>query len=71
MIQFIEKPTNINAWKQRALRDGINWFGSTWNCPSEDAAYMTSQYTNAFTAKTKAVQVTHIMNRNGQNFPVK
>ncbi|HMC84599.1 MAG TPA: aminotransferase class V-fold PLP-dependent enzyme, partial [Chitinophagaceae bacterium] len=39
--------------------------------PSEDNEYMASQYIKAFTAKTKIVQVTHIINWNGQILPVR
>lgn len=64
-------PNTINAWKQREHRDGIKLVWVNLELPSEDIAYMTSQYTNAFTAKTKIVQVTHVINWNGQITPVK
>jgi selenocysteine lyase/cysteine desulfurase len=64
-------PNTINAWKQRELRDGIKLVWINLELPSEDTDYMTSQYTKAFTAKTKIVQVTHVINWNGQITPVR
>ncbi len=64
-------PNVINAWKQREIRDGIriNWVNL--ELPSENEAYLVQQYVNAFTPKTKAVNITHIINWNGQILPVK
>ena len=39
--------------------------------PTEDEDYLVSRYVNAFTAKTKVVHLTHIINWNGQILPVK
>jgi len=64
-------PNVINAYKQRELRDGVkvNWINL--ELPSEDDNYLVQQYVNAFTAKTKVVNITHIINWNGQILPVK
>lgn len=64
-------PNVINAWRQRAIRDGIeiNWVNL--ELPSEDENYLVQQYVKAFTAKTKAVNVTHIINWTGQMLPVR
>ena len=64
-------PNVVNAWKQREIRDGIkiNWINL--ELPSEDEDYLVKQYVNAFNSKTKAVNVTHIINWNGQILPVK
>ncbi len=64
-------PNVINAYKQRELRDGIkiNWINL--ELPSEDEEYLVQQYVNAFTAKTKVVNITHVINWNGQIIPVK
>lgn len=64
-------PNMINAWKQRELRDGIKLVWVNLELPSEDNAYLAAQYTNAFTAKTKVVHLTHIINWNGQILPVR
>ncbi len=64
-------PNMINAWKQREARDGIKLVWINLDLPSEDRAYLTGQYTRAFTPKTKVVHITHIINWNGQILPVK
>lgn len=64
-------PNVVNAWKQREARDKIkiNWVNL--ELPSEDESYLVQQYVKAFTSKTKAVNITHIINWNGQILPVK
>jgi selenocysteine lyase/cysteine desulfurase len=64
-------PNMINAYKQRELREGIkvNWI--SLDLPSEDENYLVQQYVKAFTAKTKVVHITHVINWNGQVLPVK
>jgi selenocysteine lyase/cysteine desulfurase len=64
-------PNVVNAWKQRELRDGIkiNWVNL--ELPSEDERYIVQQYVNALTPKTKAVNITHVINWNGQILPVR
>ncbi len=64
-------PNIINAYKQRELRDGIKMVWVNLELPSEDENYLVSQYVNAFSSKTKAVHVTHIINWNGQILPVR
>ena len=64
-------PNCINAWKQREQRDGIRLVWVDLELPSEDNDYLASQYTKAFTAKTKVVHVTHVINWNGQIIPAR
>jgi selenocysteine lyase/cysteine desulfurase len=64
-------PNMINAYKQRELRDGIKMIWINLELPSEDENYLVSQYVNAFSARTKVVHITHIINWNGQILPVK
>jgi selenocysteine lyase/cysteine desulfurase len=64
-------PNMINAWKQRERREGIKLVWVDLNLPSEDNNYLTEAFVKAFTAKTKVVQVTHIINWNGQILPVR
>jgi selenocysteine lyase/cysteine desulfurase len=64
-------PNVINAYKQRQQRDGIKMVWINLELPSEDEDYLVKQYVNAFTSKTKAVNITHIINWNGQILPVK
>jgi len=64
-------PNVINAYKQRELRDGIKIVWVNLDVPSENEDYLVKQFVNAFTARTRAVNVTHIINWNGQILPVK
>jgi selenocysteine lyase/cysteine desulfurase len=64
-------PNMINAYIQRELRDGIKIVWINLELPSEDENYLVNQYVKAFTAKTKVVHITHIINWNGQILPVK
>ena len=64
-------PNVVNAWKQRELRDKIKMVWVNLELPSEDEAYLVKQYVAAFSPKTKAVNITHIINWNGQVLPVR
>lgn len=64
-------PNVINAYNQREMRDGIKMVWVNLELPSEDEDYLVQQYVKAFTPKTKVVNVTHIINWNGQILPVK
>ncbi len=64
-------PNMIAAWKQREKREGIKLVWVNLVLPSEDETYLVKQYTDAFTAKTKVVQITHMINWIGQKMPVK
>lgn len=64
-------PNVVNAWKQREQRDKIKMVWVNLELPSEDEDYIVKQYVNAFTPKTKAVNITHIINWNGQVIPVR
>jgi selenocysteine lyase/cysteine desulfurase len=64
-------PNMVNAYKQREIRDGIKMKWINLELPSEDESYIVNKYVEAFTAKTKVVHITHIINWNGQILPVK
>lgn len=64
-------PNMINAWKQRAHRDGVVLKWIDLELPSEDKSYLVDKYKSAFTDKTKLVHVTHVINWNGQILPVR
>ena len=64
-------PNMIGAWKQREKREGIKLVWINLELPSEDEDYLVSQYTNAFTSRTKLVQITHMINWIGQKMPVR
>lgn len=64
-------PNMIGAWKQREKREGIKLVWINLELPSEDENYLVKQFTDAFTSKTKLVQITHMINWIGQKLPVK
>jgi len=64
-------PNMVNAYNQRQKRDGVKMVWVNLELPSEDENYLVNQYIKAFTAKTKIVHITHIINWNGQILPVK
>lgn len=64
-------PNMINAWKQRELRDKIKLVWINLELPSEDENYLLNEYVRAFSAKTKLVHITHVINWNGQILPVR
>lgn len=64
-------PNVVNAWKQREQRDGIKLNWVNLQLPSEDEAYLVSQYVQAFTPATRVVNLTHVINWNGQVLPVR
>ncbi|MCU0348461.1 MAG: aminotransferase class V-fold PLP-dependent enzyme, partial [Saprospiraceae bacterium] len=64
-------PNMINAWKQRAQRDGIVLKWLDFKFPIEDNELIVKEFENAFSEKTKVVHVTHMINWNGQLLPAK
>lgn len=64
-------PNMINAYNQRAKRDGIKMIWVNLDLPTENEDYLVNKYVSAFTPKTKVVHLTHIINWNGQIIPVK
>ncbi|MCH2082349.1 MAG: aminotransferase class V-fold PLP-dependent enzyme [Saprospiraceae bacterium] len=64
-------PNMINAWKQKAHRDGIVLKWLNLELPVEDKQQLIDTFTSAFTAKTKVVHITHMINWVGQILPVK
>lgn len=63
-------PNVINAWKQRALREGIVLKFISFDFPIENKEEIVQKFENAFTAKTKVVNITHMINWVGQILPV-
>ncbi|MDB5205715.1 MAG: aminotransferase class V-fold PLP-dependent enzyme [Flavisolibacter sp.] len=64
-------PNVVHAWQQREIRDKIKLVWVNLELPSEDEAYLVKSFVSAFTPKTKVVNITHIINWNGQILPVK
>jgi len=71
VLSKYDYPNMINAWKQREKRDGIKLVWVDLDLPSTDEDYLTNAFTAKFTAKTKIVHVTHIINWNGQILPAR
>ncbi|HTJ11894.1 MAG TPA: aminotransferase class V-fold PLP-dependent enzyme [Dinghuibacter sp.] len=61
----------VNAWKQRAARDGIRYKQISFDFPIEDDAAIVDAYERAITHRTKVIHVTHIINWVGQIMPVR
>jgi len=64
-------PNMINAWKQRAEREGIVYKQINFDFPIENDETIVDAYEKAITPKTKILHVTHIVNWIGQVLPVK
>jgi len=64
-------PHMVHAWQQREKREGIKIVWINFDLPIEDEDFMVQQFVNAFSAKTKVVHITHIINWTGQILPVK
>ncbi len=64
-------PNMINAWKQRAHRNGIKLVWADLEVPMEDPKAIAERYTAQFTNRTRVVHLTHMINWNGQVLPVR
>lgn len=64
-------PNMINAWKQKALRQGIVYTQLNFKFPIENDDEIVAAYEKAITPKTKIIHVTHMVNWVGQIMPVK
>lgn len=71
VVSTYDYPNMANAWKQRALRDGVKLVHADPQLPSEDEGAITEAFTSRFTERTKLVHLTHIVNWNGQIMPVR
>ncbi len=63
-------PNIIQAWRQRAQREGIVYKQLSFNFPIEDDGQIVRAYEKAITPKTKLIHVTHVINWVGQIMPV-
>ncbi len=64
-------PNMINAWKQRAEREGIVYKQISFQFPIENDEEIVTGFEKAITPKTKIIHITHIINWIGQILPVK
>ena len=64
-------PNMIQAYRQRAERDGIVYKQISFDFPIEDDAAIVKGFEEAITPKTKLIHVTHMVNWVGQKMPVR
>jgi selenocysteine lyase/cysteine desulfurase len=64
-------PNMIQAYRQRALRDGIVYTQLSFDFPIEDDNTIVAAFEKAITPRTKLIHITHIINWVGQILPVK
>jgi selenocysteine lyase/cysteine desulfurase len=63
-------PHMIEAYRQRAMREGIVYKQISFDFPIEDDARIVKAYEEAITPKTRVIHVTHMINWVGQTMPV-
>lgn len=71
VLSRYDYPNMMNAWKQRAQRDGIVLKWADLQLPQEDEETIAARYIEQFTDKTRVVHLTHMVNWNGQVLPVR
>ncbi len=71
VLSKYDYPNMINAWKQREKRDGIKLVWVDLDLPSENEDYLANAFVSKFSAKTRIVHITHVINWNGQILPVR
>ncbi len=64
-------PHMIEAYRQRAERDGIVYKQISFDFPIEDDAAIVKAYEEAITPRTRLIHVTHMVNWVGQTMPVR
>jgi selenocysteine lyase/cysteine desulfurase len=64
-------PNMINAYKQRALRDGIKYTQLSFDFPIEDDEKIVRAFEQAIRPQTKLLHITHVINWVGQIMPVR
>ncbi|KAB7732673.1 aminotransferase class V-fold PLP-dependent enzyme [Rudanella paleaurantiibacter] len=63
-------PNVVQAWRQRASREGVVYKQLNFNFPIEDDDAIVRAYEKAITPRTKILHVTHVINWMGQILPV-
>jgi len=64
-------PHMIQAYRQRAMREGIVYKQLSFDFPIEDDEQIVKAFEDTITSKTKLLHVTHIINWLGQIMPVR
>ena len=63
-------PNMIQAWRQRAMREGIKYTQLNFEFPIEDDNIIVKAFEQAITPRTKLLHITHVINWVGQIMPV-
>jgi len=63
-------PNMIQAYRQRAMREGIVYKQISFDFPIEDDDQIVKAFEEAITPRTKLIHVTHMINWVGQTMPV-
>lgn len=71
ILSKYDYPNMIHAWKQREKREGIRLIWVDLELPGEDELALTEAFTSKFSARTKVVHLTHVINWCGQVLPVR
>lgn len=64
-------PNMVQAWRQRALREGIVYNQLSFDFPIEDDEVIVRRFEEAITPRTRIIHVTHVINWVGQIMPVR
>ena len=64
-------PNMINAWRQRAAREGVVYKQISFDFPVENDEQIVKAFEAAITPQTKVIHITHVINWVGQIMPVK
>jgi selenocysteine lyase/cysteine desulfurase len=70
-LNKLDYPNMINAWRQRAHREGIVLKWIEGDFPNDDKSEIVEMYVSQFTSKTKVVHITHVINWMGQILPAR
>ena len=68
---YQDYPNMIQAWRQRAMRDGVVYKQINFQFPIEDDDAIVGAFERAITPKTKLLHITHVVNWVGQILPVR
>ena len=68
---YQDYPNMIQAWRQRAMRDGIVYKQINFQFPIEDDDAIVGAFERAITPKTKLLHISHVVNWVGQILPVR
>ncbi|HRP38312.1 MAG TPA: aminotransferase class V-fold PLP-dependent enzyme [Chitinophagales bacterium] len=71
IVSKYDYPFALNAWQQRALRNGIKLNWVTLHLPEEDENSIVEKYVSQITPQTKIIHLTHVLNWTGQIIPVR